>query len=411
MTDSRLSAATAALLLELEALEVRLSLHGGELKIQAPRGRLTPVLQERLRAAKPELLRWLRPAAPMAFSLFFFGVESAGSGYDMLLKAAQIADRAGFEGIWTPERHFHDLGGLFPNPAVLAAALAMVTRRLKLRAGSVVLPLQDPLRVAEEWAVVDRLSQGRVELSFATGWHANDFALAPEHYARRHEILYERLPEVRALWRGETLGRIAGGGTPIHVGSFPRPQQPELPVWLTAIGNPESYRRIGAAGAHLLTALLDQSIDELGAKLPLYRQALGAAGHDPDAFKAAVFMHAYVGEDTDAVREQVREPFKAYLGQTLHLLGNLSRSLNLGLNPAELDAADREALLDFAFERYFSERSLMGDAAACRARIAELRRAGVQEIACLVDFGLPPDQVLAGIERLARLIAAAAEPA
>lgn len=398
---------TARLLAELDALGVKPELRGGELRIQAPKGVLTPELQTRIKASRSELLAWLgqsAPAAPMAFSLFFFGAESAAAGYELLLEAAKIADQAGFAGFWTPERHFHDLGGMFPNPAVLAAALAPITTRIKLRAGSVVLPLQDPLRVAEEWAVVDRLSGGRVELSFASGWHANDFALAPANYSRRHEILYQRLAEVRALWRGEKLSRASGGEGPIAIGTYPRPLQAELPVWLTAIGNPESYRRIGEAGAHLLTALLDQSISELGAKLPIWRQALATAGHPPEAFRSAVFMHTYVGGDKEPNRELVREPLKAYLGQTLNLLGNLSRSLGLGLNPAEFDEADRQALLDFAFERYYAERSLMGDAAACRARIDELAAIGVQEIACLVDFGLPAQQVLAGIERLAELV-------
>ncbi|HEY9842957.1 MAG TPA: MupA/Atu3671 family FMN-dependent luciferase-like monooxygenase [Candidatus Obscuribacterales bacterium] len=410
MNTFDLSADEKDLIGELENLGVKLSLEQGQLKVVAPRGALTPELQERLRRAKPALIRALDDRDPrpvMEFSLFFFGTESGsgpGEKYRLLLEAARIADEADFAGFWTPERHFHDLGGLFPNPAVLAAALAISTRRLKLRAGSVVLPLQDPIRVAEEWAVVDNLSAGRVELSFASGWHANDFALAPDNYFSRHELMYERLEIVRALWRGEKILRQSGGAGQIEVGSFPRPLQPELPLWLTAIGNPESYRRIGATGAHLLTALLDQSIEELGQKLPLYRQALSAAGHDPAAFRTAVFVHTYVGRDNEAVRELVREPFKAYLAQTLNLLGKLSSSLGLSFDPDGFGEEDKQALLDYAFERYFAERSLMGDPETCLAQIARLRAVGVQEIACLVDFGLEAETVLAGIRRLGELV-------
>ncbi|PKL75009.1 MAG: hypothetical protein CVV27_17595, partial [Candidatus Melainabacteria bacterium HGW-Melainabacteria-1] len=250
------------LLRELRQLGVRLSLQAGDLKISAPRGLLGPELQARIKAAKAELIQALSAETAPALSVFFFGTESGsaqGEKYRLLLEAAEFADRAGFAGIWTPERHFHDLGGPFPAPAVLAAALAMRTTRIKLRAGSVVLPLQDPIRVAEDWAVVDNLSQGRVELSFASGWHANDFALAPDDYPGRQALMYKRIGQVRALWRGDALSRRSGAET-LQVKTFPRPLQPELPLWLTAIGNPASYRRIGQTGAHLLTALLDQSI-------------------------------------------------------------------------------------------------------------------------------------------------------
>lgn len=406
--------AAEALLRELEQLGVRLSLSGQELRIQAPKGLISAELQARIKAAKPELILLLSTVpvgagsepVHMKFSLFFFGTESSAGPepYALLLAAAELADELGFTGIWTPERHFHDLGGHFPNPAVLAAALAMRTRRLKLRAGSVVLPLQDPIRVAEDWAVVDQLSQGRVELSFASGWHANDFALAPDNYSQRFEVLYNRLAEVRSLWRGDSLARVSGSGESLAVRSFPRPQQAELPVWLTAIGNPESYRRIGAQGAHLLTALLDQSLSELSAKLPIYHQALAAAGHTPRDFQTAVFMHSFVGDRDENIKELVREPFKRYLSQTLNLLGQLSRSLGIDLDPDSFSAEDTDALLDYTFERYYDERSLMGSPERCLKRVRELQQAGVHEIACLVDFGLDHDTVLRGIRNLGELI-------
>src|SRR5438874_11691640 len=107
------------------------------------------------------------PKEGMDFSFMFFsdsgGVDSPHK-YDLVLQSAKFADERGFCAIWVPERHFHSFGGLFPNPSVIAAALAMITHRLELRAGSVVVPLHDPIRVAEEWAMVDNLSGGRVAL-------------------------------------------------------------------------------------------------------------------------------------------------------------------------------------------------------------------------------------------------------
>lgn len=404
----------SALLTELQRRQIRLQLkaaeQGPELHLQAPKGQLTPELQQALKAHKPQLLELLQQAPRMDFSLFFFGTASGHQGnYELVLEAALRADQAGLKGIWCPERHFHDLGGPFPNPAVLMAALAMQTQQLRLRAGSVVLPLQDPIRVAEAWAMVDCLSQGRVELSFASGWHAQDFVFAPEHYPQRQQVMLQRVPEVQALWRGESTERLNPQGQTIKVQTFPRPRQPELPTWLTAIGNPSSYQQTGALGASLLTCLLSQSIDELAQKLPLYWQALTQrqAPHAPNNHqpqpRVGVFLHTCLGVDREALKALVREPFRAYLGQTLHLLGNLSQQLSLGLNPDHFSEAEKAELLDFAFESYFAERSLMGDLEDGLQMVKKLAAIGVQEVACLIDFGLSDQQVLAQLDSLLAL--------
>ena len=109
-------------------------------------------------------------------------------------------------------------GGLYPNPSVTSAALATVTERIQIRAGSVVLPLHDPLLVAEEWAVVDNLSHGRAAVSFASGWQPNDFVIAPQNYATRKEVMRRGIEIVRGLWRGEKVLRRDGNGTQIEVG-------------------------------------------------------------------------------------------------------------------------------------------------------------------------------------------------
>ncbi|HVE65413.1 MAG TPA: MupA/Atu3671 family FMN-dependent luciferase-like monooxygenase, partial [Thermoanaerobaculia bacterium] len=166
-----------------------------------------------------------------AFSLFFFSSEdSSGSGekYRLVLEASQFADRHGYAAVWTPERHFHPFGGLYPNPAVLSAAIAALTTRIQIRAASVVLPLQNPIRVAEEWAIVDNLSGGRVGISFASGWHVNDFVLAPDNYADRRTVMDDGIGTVRELWEGRTITARNGMGNPVAVGSFPRPLQARL---------------------------------------------------------------------------------------------------------------------------------------------------------------------------------------
>ncbi|MET0577236.1 MAG: MupA/Atu3671 family FMN-dependent luciferase-like monooxygenase, partial [Ilumatobacteraceae bacterium] len=155
------------------------------------------------------------PTKDMEFSLFYFAADAGGQQrdrYKLLLEGARFADQHGFAAVWTPERHFHEFGGLYPNPALTSAAVAVATERVEIRAGSVVLPLHNPILLAEDWSVVDNLSNGRVGLSFASGWHANDFALAPDNFERRRELMAEGIETIRALWRGESVPVRSGDG-------------------------------------------------------------------------------------------------------------------------------------------------------------------------------------------------------
>ena len=129
----------------------------------------------------------------MEFSLLYFsgdGSKTEADKYRLLLESAKFADRNDFSALWAPERHFHPFGGLYPNPSLTCAALAMITEHLQLRAGSLVMPLHNPARVAEEWSVVDNLSNGRIALAFASGWTIDDFVLSTESHASRRETMW-----------------------------------------------------------------------------------------------------------------------------------------------------------------------------------------------------------------------------
>src|ERR1700678_2067327 len=148
-------------------------------------------------------------------SLFFFNADAAGrkeGQYDMLLESAKFADQNGFTAVWTPERHFQRFGGLYGSPTVTGAALAVLTKRIGIRAGSVVLPLQNVLRVAEEWSMIDNFSNGRVAIAAASGWHVNDFVLSPATYQNRYPDMCEKIATIQRLWRGEKISLPNGAG-------------------------------------------------------------------------------------------------------------------------------------------------------------------------------------------------------
>ncbi|MBE9103496.1 LLM class flavin-dependent oxidoreductase [Nostoc cf. edaphicum LEGE 07299] len=339
----------------------------------------------------------------MAFSLFYFASDEVQAGtdkYHLLLEGAKFADKHAFAAIWTPERHFHEFGGLYPNPSVVSAAIATITERIQIRAGSIVLPLQNPIRVAEEWSVVDNLSRGRVGISFASGWHANDFVLAPEKYSDRFQIMFRDIETVRQLWRGESITLPGGSGKEVEVKIHPQPIQPEVPIWVTAAGSPETFRRAGEIGANLLTHLLDQNLEELEEKIAIYRQSWQEHGHGLGAGHVTLMIHTFVGEDIDVVREKVRQPFYQYLKSSLSLLNNLGKSLGHDINAENFTAQEQEQLLNYAFNRYFETSSLLGTPSTCLRMINRLKAIGVDEVACLIDFGVDVESVLSSLHHL-----------
>ncbi|MFE9676945.1 MupA/Atu3671 family FMN-dependent luciferase-like monooxygenase [Streptomyces sp. NPDC006259] len=342
-------------------------------------------------------------ARHMDFSLLYFGSDSEASSddrYRLLLEGAKFADRNGFTAVWTPERHFHRFGGLYPNPSVMAAAVAAVTERVQVRAGSVVMPLHDPLRVAEEWSAVDNISAGRVGISLASGWHANDFTLAPDRYDKRKQLMMDGLAEVRKLWRGEKVPRHNGVGAEVEVGVFPRPVQPELPVWLTSARHPETFRMAGEAGTGVLTHLLGHSLEELAEKIALYRRTWREHGHGPGDGHVVVMVHTFVGTDLDEVRELVREPMSRYLETSFDLIASLGTTTGSAEDFKALPPEELRELVDRAFDRFFATASLLGTPEVCADMVDRMKAADVDEVACLIDFGVEEKAALDALTHL-----------
>ncbi|MER5949031.1 MupA/Atu3671 family FMN-dependent luciferase-like monooxygenase [Streptomyces sp. NPDC001904] len=359
-------------------------------------------------AARPkQVIKPQRPRPAPDFGVYFFGdypdAEDTSQAYERIVETARFADTHGFSSLWIPERHFHSFGGLFPNPAVLAAALARETERIRLNAGSVVLPLHDPVRVAEEWAVVDRLSGGRVGLGCATGWHARDFVLHPERFARRTETAFEHLDTVRELWRGGTVRRESGDGRPADVATLPRPVQEAPPMFLATSGRRESYEEAARRDLGIVTNLMNQSVAELAANIAHYRAARARHGLDPDAGRVTVLLHTYLADDHATARAQAREPMTRYLRASLQMRSAAGAVASGERDVAEASEDDLEYLFLRAYDRYCDERALIGTPGTCAPVVAALREAGVDEIAALVDFGMPAGLARAGLDRLAAL--------
>jgi natural product biosynthesis luciferase-like monooxygenase protein len=341
-------------------------------------------------------------------SLFFFNADAAGrkeGQYDMLLESAKFADQNGFTAVWTPERHFQRFGGLYGSPSVTSAALAVLTKRINIRAGSVVFPLQNALRVAEEWAMIDNLSNGRVAIAAASGWHVNDFVLSPDTYKNRNDDMYAKIAMVQALWRGEAASLPNGSGIATDVRILPVPIQKELPIWLTGQSD-DTFHNAGKLGFNLLTAnfILKNSMNELVRKVQIYREASnkyhGRPGH------VTLMAHTFVAENEGEIESVVSPAMAEYIRINIAMQQNNSAGAGYEKgNFGTLSARDVEVMTKIQLNQNLqSPLSFIGTLDHCARQAETLKQNGADEIACLIDFGLAPEHVLTSLRRLAQLI-------
>jgi natural product biosynthesis luciferase-like monooxygenase protein len=350
-------------------------------------------------------------------SLFFFSADSSeqqGCKYQMLLDSAKFADEHGFTAVWTPERHFQRFGGLYASPSVTGAALAVTTRHISIRAGSVVLPLQNPLRVAEEWAMIDNLSNGRVAIACASGWHANDFVLAPDTYQNRHEDMFSKIAIVQKLWRGDKVSLPNGVGVATEVNILPAPIQPELPIWLTAQSD-DTFLNAGKLGFNIMTAnfSMNHSLSSFLRKAKLYRDAIqshhGRRGH------ITLMAHTFVGDNEEEVSAIAKPAMAEYIKVNLNMQkdhavgtkdeqGSLRKTSWVDPEVSRLSERQAQDVIEFQVKNNLqSPMSFIGTLDHCAQQAARLGENEVDEIACLIDFGVGFNDVMASLRRLSRL--------
>ena len=222
---------------------------------------------------------------------------------------------------------------------------------------------------------------------------------------------------VRRLWRGDTVDMPGHDGVAVGVRTLPRPVQPELPVWLTSAGSTATFERAGTLGTNLLTHLLGQSIEQLAENIACYRAAWTSAGH-PGHGQVTLMLHTYLHPDPAEARRVARGPMKAYLGTAAGLLKNMASAFPTFAGSgksadeafASLSADELDQLLEMAADRYLETSGLFGTVDDAADMIERCSRAGVDEVACLIDFGVDTDAVLDSLPLLGDAVRAARQP-
>jgi len=329
-------------------------------------------------------------------------LEPSMSPYDVLLDSARLADEAGLEAVWLPERHFDDFGYPFPNPSVAAAAVAATTRRIGIRAGSVVLPLHHPARVAEEWAVVDQLSRGRVGISFASGWHGRDFILSRSDVTERRRVMREGIDTVRALWRGEPQSFQDPAGNEIKVLTQPRPVQPELPTWLTSGGSRSTFGLAGSLGAGVLTHIVGQSPERLTQNIAAYRAAW--ENHGDGRGHVTLMLHTHILDGSRRAAARAEAELNRYLDSSMKLDESNVANVKDAATVRSMSDADRQAVAALGTSR-FSETGLICTVDQVPERLAVVASWDVDEVACLIDFGFDHSSIMKSLGDLLTAVA------
>ena len=171
----------------------------------------------------------------------------------------------------------------------------------------------------------------------------------------------------------------------------------------TVAGIPRNFERAGASGAHLLTHLLDQDEAGLAGRIALYRNARAAAGFDPSTGMVSLMIHTLVGADAETVREQARAPYCNYIKANMGLFKGLEQSRGRDVDLSSMSEADLDEFVNFLYERFAASRGLIGTPESCAPLVERLEAIGVDELACLLDFGPHVDLILENLPHLNRL--------
>ena len=283
------------------------------------------------------------------------------------------AETLGFDSVWVNEHHFHQYGGLMPSLPTMLAAVSQRTSRVRMGTSVVLLPLHNPLVVAEQLAMVDLMSGGRLEFGVGRGFVAHDYEVIGVPYDDAQQRLIEALDVVRKAWSGEPINH---DGTYYHytnVEVWPRPEQrPHPPIWLAASRSPSSFEWAATHGLKLLTIGYVQPIATLAGLTKIYRDNWASAqGSEPTI---GTHYHVVVAEDRAVARRTAESGLAEHVR-----LNRLSQALS-STAPAR-EEPSIEQLVD-------EGRLIAGDPEDC-ARM--LRRAadeiGCTETHCLFQFG------------------------
>ena len=311
--------------------------------------------------------------------------------YGKWIEQVILAEELGFECAWFTEHHFGRFGGMLPSPPMLMAALAQRTQRIRLGTAVVLLPLHHPLHVAEETAMLDILSNGRIEVGVGRGMASQPYQLFGTDPAIAQEKLEEQVEMLLAAWTEVPFrweGKYYQCPSPITLRPTPL-QRPHPPLWMPAGREPDHARWIGRHGINFMTLPWLMGFDVARQVIAQYRAGLREADYTEDAREVLTYFPTYVGETPERARQESEECWSRFRQVSDEERGG----------PAP-NAVPYDVLIA-------ESRLIIGDPAMCRQHVKRIcEEVGIDRLALLFHFGgMPQDRVLASMRRFASEVA------
>lgn len=305
--------------------------------------------------------------------------RTVGELYRELLEQVEAAETLGFDSFWVAEHHFHEYGAI-PSPPVWMAAAAERTRRIRLGSAVSILPFRNPLHVAEDYAMVDILSAGRLDFGVGSGYLTHEFAghgIDPESKRERFD---EALEIILRAWRG---ARFSYEGrhhrvTDVQLNVTPL-QRPHPPIWV-AILRYEAAPFVARKGFPMMMVpyATTEHLDEIRQATQSFRQAYFEAGHPAERLDLPFALHTYVTDSRAAAAAEAREAMDRYVRTRLYA---------------------KQRPYETLLEKHLI---VTGSPDDCARTLQRYEAAGMTHFLAIVNYGgLPHKNVLRSMERLA----------
>lgn len=299
------------------------------------------------------------------------------------LAMMEYADSLGFDSVWLVEHHFSEYGVL-PSAQMMAAAIAQRTKKVRIGTAVVVLPFNHPIRVAEEVALADILSNGRIEFGVGRGYQRGEFAGFNIPMDESRERFAESLDIILKAWTTERFSYEGKYFRVDDVSVLPKPvQQPHPPIWMAAV-SPETYQFVGQHGYSLL---FHPPFTQTAKGIEAYRKGLEEGGHDPRQVEVGGLVQIYVDKTMEQARRVFEEPCLWYY-RTLAELVAPPQGQPTSTAYAHYPRV-REAIETVTFDQICQfDGVIVGDPEHCIEKISRLQEAyGITHLLCWTRMG------------------------
>ena len=344
----------------------------------------------------------------MKFGLFYLPTyipekRKAHTHMHNIIEQVEYADKIGIDYVWMVEHHFVRHGGFLSANYAFLSYLAAKTQNIRLATGATIMALNDPVRVAEQAATLDQLSNGRFDLGVGRGFIRDEFDAFGVPMKESRQRVEEGLQLVLEAWAEKPLEFESEFRPKIsELNILPPTLQKYPPIWNACLMSPESFEWTAKEGHNLLYVAYHVDHELAAERIGWYREALPKYGRNVDDYEVCCVYHAYfMDEEND-------EYLISVVDEAMEEYGRAGKeAASKPPDPEAYKGYDQrdKGTQELTFDRYFPGRVVMGGPDQVLERLKVLREMGITQVAFLVDFGsLSQDKIMQSLRVLGEQI-------